>query len=81
MLMCGEEHTKMALRMCTACCPRDTVHAQECMHVFDCVQVNYTTIAGKFIKGASLTGEGEPLAKFAGAGYQQVRVIQWATIQ
>lgn len=37
------------------------------------LQINYTTIAGKFVKGAKLDQEGSPLAKFAGAGYQQVR--------
>lgn len=31
------------------------------------------TIAGKFIKGASLGSNKGLLAKFAGAGYQQVR--------
>ncbi|MEW5306959.1 MAG: hypothetical protein WDW36_009386 [Sanguina aurantia] len=35
-------------------------------------EINYTTIAGKFVKGAKLDQEGSPLAKFAGAGYQQV---------
>uniref|UniRef100_A0A7S3VNG6 GPI inositol-deacylase n=1 Tax=Dunaliella tertiolecta TaxID=3047 RepID=A0A7S3VNG6_DUNTE len=34
--------------------------------------VKYTSIAGRFIKGAELSGEGELLAKIAGIGYQQV---------
>lgn len=35
--------------------------------------VNYTTIAGKFVRGAALGAQGaSALAQFAGAGYQQV---------
>lgn len=35
--------------------------------------VKYVTIAGKFVRGVKLGGEGTALAKFAGAGYEQVR--------
>lgn len=35
-------------------------------------QISYTTVAGKFIQGIGLSGQGSALAKFAGAGYQQV---------
>ncbi|KAF5827796.1 hypothetical protein DUNSADRAFT_18711 [Dunaliella salina] len=34
--------------------------------------IKYTSIAGRFIKGAELSGEGGLLAKVAGIGYQQV---------
>ncbi len=36
------------------------------------LQVKYVTIAGRYVKGAKLTGPGSWQAKFAGAGYQQV---------
>ena len=35
--------------------------------------MKYVTIAGRYIKGARLNGEGSLVAKFVGAGYQQVR--------
>ena len=31
-------------------------------------QINYVTVASKFVKGVSLNGEGTLIAKFAGAG-------------
>jgi hypothetical protein len=37
------------------------------------MQVQYVTIAGRYIKGAALRGEGTWSQKVAGAGYQQVR--------
>ena len=36
------------------------------------LQIKYITIAGKFIKGAALSGPGSLAEKFAGLGYQQV---------
>lgn len=36
------------------------------------MQVKYITIAGRFVKGVPLNGQGSLLAKFAGAGYAQV---------
>ena len=38
------------------------------------LQIQYTTVASNFVKGVKLDGEGSFLAKFAGAGYQQVGV-------
>ncbi len=35
-------------------------------------QVQYVTVAGRYVRGVPLTGEGSLKAKFAGAGYQQV---------
>jgi len=35
-------------------------------------EIKYVTIAGKFVRGVPLQGEGSLIAKFAGAGYQQV---------
>jgi len=35
-------------------------------------EVKYVTIAGRYVKGAKINGEGNWKAKFAGAGYQQV---------
>ena len=37
------------------------------------MQIKYVTVASNFVRGAKLGGEGTLLAKFAGAGYQQVR--------
>jgi predicted secreted protein len=37
------------------------------------VQVKYVTIAGRYVKGTKINAEGNWKAKFAGAGYQQVR--------
>ncbi len=57
-------------------------HLHECMPdvvancnvgAFPCMQVQYVTIASKFVRGVPLSGEGQMLAKFAGAGYQQVQ--------
>lgn len=39
------------------------------------------TIASRFVKGAPLSGEGSLLAKFAGAGYQQVRACVRACVR
>jgi len=35
-------------------------------------QVKYVTVAGRYVRGVPLTGQGSLKAKFAGAGYQQV---------
>jgi hypothetical protein len=35
-------------------------------------QIKYVTISSNFVRGVKLDGEGTLLAKFAGAGYQQV---------
>lgn len=40
--------------------------------MFPALQVKYVTIAGRFVKGVKLNGQGTWLEKFAGAGYQQV---------
>lgn len=47
------------------------VFAHNLMHTLR-LQVKYTSIAGRFVKGVALTGEGSILAKVAGIGYQQV---------
>jgi hypothetical protein len=40
---------------------------------FSWLQVDYVTIAGKFVQGVDpVKGQGTALARFAGAGYQQV---------
>lgn len=36
------------------------------------IQVKYVTVAGQYVKGAKLWGQGTWKEKFAGAGYQQV---------
>jgi hypothetical protein len=41
--------------------------------------VKYVTIAGRKVKGVKLSQQGTWLAKFAGAGYQQVRPLQLRT--
>lgn len=55
------DQTRGILTFCQDACPG--AHHPE---------VKYLTIGGKFIRGATLTGQGSLLQKFAGAGYQQV---------
>eukprot|EP00775_Hariotina_reticulata_P011612 gene11612-11756_t len=55
------DQTRGILNYCQDACPG--AHHQE---------VKYVTIAGRFVKGVQLNQEGTWLAKFAGAGYQQV---------
>jgi len=47
------------------------------------LQVKYTSVAGRFIKGAELSGDGSLLAKIAGIGYQQVwqGKLKWVLLQ
>lgn len=37
------------------------------------MQIKYVTISSRYIKGATLRGEGSVPQKIAGAGYKQVR--------
>ncbi len=54
--------------LCVRVCLCDTSHCP-------ITQVTYTTVASRFIKGVDpISGNGSPLEKFAGAGYQQVSV-------
>lgn len=48
-----------------------TYIAESCPGAFH-PEVEYVTISSKFVRGVPLSGEGGLLAKFAGAGYQQV---------
>eukprot|EP00878_Enallax_costatus_P016667 GHUV01017487.1.p1 GENE.GHUV01017487.1~~GHUV01017487.1.p1 ORF type:complete len:202 (+),score=66.25 GHUV01017487.1:887-1492(+) len=55
------DQTRGILNYCQDACPG--AHHPE---------VKYVTVAGNFVKGVKMDGEGTWLQKFAGAGYQQV---------
>jgi hypothetical protein len=77
----GWQHVDQQMRvhaqyaeLSSSLCPPPALHAGAVRDRLPrpCMQVQYVTIAGKFIKGASLGSDKGLLAKFAGAGYQQV---------
>jgi hypothetical protein len=55
------DQTRGILTYCSDTCP-GAYHSE----------ISYVTIASNFVRGVSLSSEGTVLAKFAGAGYQQV---------